>query len=77
MMQSWIAGSSPAMTEREAALTPVASRDRYFEDYIPGTIFEYGETRVDEAEILEFARRFDPQGMHVDPRRQSAAALGG
>ena len=43
------------------ALTPTNSKDRYFEDYLPGAVFEYGEIRVDEAEIIEFASRFDPQ----------------
>ena len=65
------------MTEREAALTPLASKDRYFEDYIPGAVFEYGEIRVDEAEILEFARRFDPQDMHVDPDAAKRGRFGG
>jgi acyl dehydratase len=65
------------MTEREAALTPLASEDRYFEDYIPGAVFEYGEIRVDEAEILEFARRFDPQDMHVDPEASKHGRFGG
>jgi acyl dehydratase len=65
------------MTEREAALTPLASEDRYFEDYIPGAVFEYWEIRVDEAEILEFARRFDPQDMHVDPEASKHGRFGG
>ena len=57
----------------EASLT----EQRYFEDYIPGAIFEYGEIRVDEAEILDFARRFDPQDMHVDPEAASRGRFGG
>src|SRR5689334_23647276 len=40
-------------------------------------VFEYGETRVDEAEILEFARRFDPQDMHVDPEAARRGRFGG
>jgi acyl dehydratase len=40
---------------------------RHFEDYVPGNVYEYGGIVVDEAEIIEFARRFDPQDMHVDP----------
>ena len=65
------------MTEREAALTPVASEERFFEDYIPGAVFEYGEIRVDEAEIIEFARRFDPQEMHIDPEAAARGRFGG
>jgi len=40
---------------------------RYFEHYVPGAVFEFGEIDVREADALEFARRFDPQGIHVDP----------
>jgi acyl dehydratase len=53
------------------------TEDHYFEDYIPGTVFEYGEIRVEESEILDFARRFDPQGMHVDPEKAARGRFGG
>jgi len=53
------------------------TEDHYFEDYIPGTVFEYGEIRVEEAEILDFARRFDPQDMHVDPEKAARGRFGG
>ena len=53
------------------------TEQRYFEDYIPGTVFEYGEIHVDEAEILDFARRFDPQAMHVDPAAAAQGRFGG
>lgn len=46
---------------------------RYFEDYVPGASYEFGSIRLEEAEILEFARRYDPQTMHTDP---GAAAQG-
>lgn len=41
--------------------------DRYFEDYVPGVTYDCGSIEVTEAEILEFARRYDPQTFHVDP----------
>lgn len=47
--------------------------DRYFEDYVPGSVFEFGSLGVDAAEIVDFARKFDPQTMHTDPE---AAAEG-
>jgi len=47
----------------------VPVEDRYFEDYVPSAVFEYGEIPVTEAEIIEFARRFDPQYIHVDIER--------
>lgn len=40
--------------------------DRYFEDYHVGAVYEYGTITVGEAEILDFARRYDPQPFHVD-----------
>jgi acyl dehydratase len=58
------------MTTTDVASSP---NDRYFEDYLPGAVFEYGEIRITEAEIIEFARRYDPQYIHVD----QAAAAGG
>jgi acyl dehydratase len=47
--------------------------DRYFEDYVPGTVGVYGRIAMTEAEIVEFARRYDPQSIHTDPE---AAARG-
>lgn len=40
--------------------------DRYFEDYVPGHVHEFGSIAVSEAEILEFGRRYDPQPFHSD-----------
>jgi acyl dehydratase len=45
--------------------------ERYFEDYVPGFEHVYGSITVTEPEILEFARRWDPQDMHID--REKAA----
>ncbi len=52
--------------------------DRYFEDYIPGSVYEFGSTRVVEEEMIEFAWRYDPQPFHVDPeaaRRRGFSGL--
>ena len=43
--------------------------DRWFEDYVAGTVYEFGPIVVEEAEIVAFARQFDPQTMHIDPQR--------
>ena len=51
--------------------------DRYFEDYHPGFIAEYGSITVDEQEMIEFARRFDPQEFHTDPVRAAQGFFGG
>jgi acyl dehydratase len=47
----------------------VPVEDRHFEDYVPGAVYEYGHIPVTEAEIVDFARRFDPQYIHVDLER--------
>jgi acyl dehydratase len=51
--------------------------DRYFEDYTTGAVYEYGHVTVDEAEILEFAERYDPQPIHTDPRFAADGPYGG
>jgi acyl dehydratase len=40
-----------------------------FEEFRPGMIIEGGHRTVTEAEIIEFAKRYDPQFFHVDPVR--------
>jgi len=55
----------------------VPVEDPYFEDYLLGAVFEYGEIPVTETEIIEFARRFDPQYLHVDRERAIQGPFGG
>ena len=55
--------------------TPV--EDRYFEDYVPGTVHEFGAIAVEEYEIIAFARRFDPQAFHTDPEAARQSVFGG
>ena len=50
---------------------------RYFEDYPPGAVFEGGPVMVSEAELLDFARRYDPQAMHTDPEAAARGHFGG
>lgn len=50
---------------------------RYFEDYPEGAVFTAGPVVVDEAEILEFGRRWDPQAMHTDPVAAAQGPFGG
>jgi acyl dehydratase len=51
--------------------------DRYFEDYPQGAVFEFGHVAVSAAEIVEFARRFDPQPMHLDAAAAAHGPFGG
>ena len=46
--------------------------DRYFEDYLPGSIHQFGTIAVDAPEIVEFAQRFDPQYIHLDEKRAAS-----
>ncbi len=50
---------------------------RYFEDYIPGAVHEFGDIKVEEAEIISFAKRFDPQIFHTDPAAAKRTIYGG
>lgn len=47
--------------------------DRYLEDYVAGDVHDCGSILVDEVEIIAFAKKFDPQLMHIDPNQ---AAIG-
>lgn len=42
-----------------------------FEDLHAGQVYDLGSVMVDEAEMLEFARRYDPQPFHTDPAATS------
>lgn len=50
---------------------------RYFEDYLPGAVYEYGYATVSEAEIIAFAERFDPQPIHTDAEGARTGPFGG
>ncbi len=50
---------------------------RYFEDFKAGDVTEVGHVSVSEAEIVEFATRFDPQPFHIDPEAARASPFGG
>jgi acyl dehydratase len=56
-----------------SSVFPVHKDQLYFEDYVPGSVYTFGSIPVIESEVLEFAKKFDPQPMHVDPE---AAARG-
>jgi acyl dehydratase len=56
---------------------PVSRDERRYEDYLPGSTYEVGSIAVTEAEIVDFARRFDPQEMHTDPNAAARGAYGG
>jgi len=52
-------------------------RERYLEDYTEGAVYVLGEIEVDGKETVEFAKRFDPQDMHVDEAKALAGPFKG
>src|SRR6185312_1820327 len=48
-----------------------------FEDFPVGRVFDVGGASVTEAEILAFARQFDPQPFHIDPDAAKKSIFGG
>jgi len=50
--------------------------DRYFEDYIPGTVEQFGAVSVDEGDIVAFGNQFDPQPFHIDAKAAADSEFG-
>lgn len=63
-------------SKREAPF-PTPVEERYWEDYILGVVHSIGSVEVEEAEMIAFARRFDPQPFHTDPEAAEKSAFGG
>ena len=55
----------------------VPVNQRYFEDYVEGSTFEYGAISLTANEIVEFARRYDPQPIHIDPEYAARGPFAG
>ena len=51
--------------------------ERYFEDYVKGSVHEFGPVTVEEDEIIEFGNRFVPQPYHTDPELAKKTIYGG
>lgn len=58
-------------------LRAVPVDQRYFEDYVEGTVVECGTIDVNADEVLCFGRRFDPQPFHADPVAAAKGPFGG
>ena len=50
---------------------------RFFEDYEEGQVLQLGTIKVKQEEVIEFARRYDPQFFHTDPERAQESIYGG
>lgn len=49
----------------------------YWEDLPPGTVIDLGSREVTREEILEFARKYDPQSFHTDEEAAKDSIYGG
>jgi len=49
----------------------------YFEDFHPGKSVALGARTITEAEIIGFARQYDPQIFHLDPEAARRSPFGG
>jgi acyl dehydratase len=50
---------------------------QYWEDFVVGSVAEYGPRLVTREEIIAFAAEFDPQPMHMDEDFARTTMLGG
>ncbi len=48
----------------------------YFEDLTPGFVLEADGPTLTEAEIIDFAKKFDPQYFHTDPEAAKDSNFG-
>lgn len=56
---------------------PAPIEDRWFEDYVAGSSYEFGTVALSQADIIDFARRYDPQPIHLDPAFAISGPFGG
>jgi len=49
----------------------------YLDDLVVGTKYPAGPIAVDRGELIEFAKRFDPQPFHTDPVAAKDSLFGG
>jgi acyl dehydratase len=61
----------------KSSIFTVARENRYFEDYVVGSVYEFGAITVTEEELIDFARKYDPQPFHVDPEAAKKSHFGG
>lgn len=55
----------------------VSRARRYFEDYPIGVEQEVGSVSISEADMIDFASKYDPQDFHIDPEKAAASPFGG
>ncbi len=48
-----------------------------YEDFTPGRVFDLGTITADREDMIEFARRYDPQPFHIDEEAARKSIFGG
>jgi acyl dehydratase len=51
--------------------------NRYFEDYVSGSVHEFGPMAVEEKDVLDFGQRFVPLSYHIDKEAAKKSIYGG
>lgn len=49
----------------------------YLDDLMPDQIFDLGTTTISEADIVDFAKLYDPQPFHTDVKAAASSIYGG
>lgn len=49
----------------------------YWEDFVVGDVLVMGSHTFSAEEIIEFARKYDPQPFHIDPQAAQTSFFGG
>lgn len=57
--------------------SPRGKVDMYFDELPTGYRFETGKRSISEAEIIAFAKEYDPQPFHMDPEAAKDSIYGG
>ena len=65
----------PPVTHQNTFENPID--DRWFEDYRPDAVHEFGAITITESQIVEFAKQYDPQYFHTDPEEAKESMFGG
>lgn len=67
--------AKPSSSPIFASMT--AENYSYMEDLAVGQKFTAGPVEVTEKEVIDFAKKFDPQDFHTDPELAKATVFGG
>jgi acyl dehydratase len=70
-----VLGHKESRVRRSGFTVPI--EDRHFEDYVAGSVHEFGSIAVEEEEVVSFGKRFVPLPYHTDPDLAKRSIYGG